>query len=225
MHTPLVIFDLDGTLFHTAPDLLDSLNNTISSIGLEAVGFEDMTYLVGSGARAMINKALELHGTSVDDNELERLFDLFLDHYGRSMPGRSALYPGAADAMDRLNEAGMLMGVCTNKTESVALKLLDLTGQLPRFKVVTGGNTFAVRKPDPQHLLQTIEMAGAHPSAAVMIGDSVNDIAAAKDAGIPSIAVPFGYSAEPVETFEPDHIMQHYDELTPQLISRLLAGS
>ncbi len=225
MHTPLVIFDLDGTLFDTAPDLLDSLNHTIGSIGLAPVRFENMTYLVGSGARVMINKALELHGTSIDDAELERLFELFLDHYGRSMPGSSALYPGADEAMDRLNEAGMSMAVCTNKTESVAVKLLDLTGQLPRFTVVTGGNTFAVRKPDPQHLLQTIDMAGANPSAAVMIGDSVNDIAAAKNAGIPSIAVPFGYSAEPVETFEPDHIMQHYDELTPQLINSLLADS
>ena len=224
MDTPLVIFDIDGTLYHTAPDLMDSLNHTIGTIGLAPVRFEHMTYLVGSGARVMINRALELHSRTIDPEELERLFELFIDHYGQSMPGSSALYPGAAAAMNRLEAAGMTMAVCTNKTESVALRLLELTGHLPRFKAVTGGNTFAVRKPDPLHVLQTIELAGASPAAAVMIGDSVNDIAAAKDAGIPSIAVPFGYSQEPVESFGPDHVMQHYDELTPQLVSRLIAG-
>lgn len=222
MHTPLVIFDLDGTLFHTAPDLLESLNFTIGSIGLEPVRIDHLTHLVGSGARVMINKALELHGKSVEDRELERLFDVFLDHYGRSMPGKTDLYPGALQAMDRLTGAGMSLAVCTNKTESVAIRLLELTGHLPRFTAVTGGNTFAVRKPDPRHILQTIELAGASPSSAVMIGDSVNDIAAARNAGIPSIAVPFGYSEEPVQSLGPDYVMDHYDDLTPQLVRRLL---
>ncbi|MEX3009491.1 HAD family hydrolase [Hoeflea sp. TYP-13] len=222
MPSPLVIFDLDGTLFDTAPDLMNSLNHTIGTIGLEPVHFEDMTYLVGSGAKVMINKALELRKVTIDEPELERLFGLFLDHYGASMPGSTALYPGAADAMDRLSAAGLSMAVCTNKTESMAVRLLSLTGLLPRFAAVTGGNTFDVRKPEAGHLLGTIDMAGGSRSKSLMIGDSVNDIAAARNAGIPSIGVPFGYSDTAVDKLGPDWVMSHYDELTLDVVERLL---
>ena len=222
MPSPLVIFDLDGTLFHTAPDLMHSLNHTIGSIGLDPVKLSDMTYLVGRGAKAMIGKALEIHDKAIDDGEHERLFGVFLEHYGDSMPGTTELYPGAAEAMSRLDSAGIAMAVCTNKTEAMAVRLLELTGVMPRFAAVTGGNTFATRKPDPEHILGTIELAGASPSAALMIGDSINDIEAARSAGIPSIAVPFGYSEHAVEALNPDLVMSHYDELTPHLVNRLL---
>ncbi len=114
------------------------------------------------------------------------------------------------------------MAVCTNKTESMAVKLLELSGLMPHFAAVTGGNTFAVRKPDPEHLLRTIDMANGSPSSSLMIGDSVADIAAARNAGIPSIAVPFGYSDIAVEELGPDLVMSHYDQLTPELVDRML---
>lgn len=222
MPSPLVIFDLDGTLLDTAPDLMISLNHTIGSIGLDPVHRDDMTFLVGRGARAMIGKALELRNSVVDDAEFERLFDCFLDHYGAFMPGGSKLYPGAADALDRLEAAGISMAVCTNKTESLAVKLLDLTGLMPRLAAVTGGDTFAVKKPDPEHLLRTIDMASGNSSSSLMIGDSVADIAAARNAGIPSIAVPFGYSDIAVEELGPDLVMSHYDQLTAELVNKML---
>lgn len=222
MPAPLVIFDLDGTLFHTAPDLLHSLNHTIGSIGLQPVQMDDMTYLVGKGARVMIGRALELRQTAIGETELDRLFGVFLEHYGASMPGATELYPGAAAAMNRLADAGMTMAVCTNKTEAMAVRLLELTGVMDRFAAVTGGNTFAVRKPHPDHILKTIEMAGASASASLMIGDTINDIEAARAAGIPSIAVPFGYSEHSAEELRADLVMAHYDELTPQLVNRLL---
>ncbi|MCY6380297.1 HAD family hydrolase [Hoeflea prorocentri] len=222
MSQPLVIFDLDGTLLHTAPDLLDSLNHTISSMELAPVTFDDITYLVGSGARVMIDKALQLRNNPVSAEEFEALFALFLTHYSASMPGRSEPYPGVLDAMARLEDAGYALAVCTNKTEIMAHRLLELTGLMPRFKAVTGGDTFAVRKPDAGHIHGTIDMAGAHPSLAVMIGDSVNDVQAAANAGIPSIGIPFGYSDTAMENLGPDEIIGHYNELTPELVGRLL---
>ncbi|MDF2373553.1 MAG: phosphoglycolate phosphatase [Rhizobiaceae bacterium] len=224
MSTPLIIFDLDGTLLHTAPDLMDSLNHTIDSLGLEPVHYEDMTFLVGSGARVMISRALELRGASTAAHDQDKLFDIFLNHYSASMPGASAPFPGLADALDRIGTAGMSMAVCTNKNEAMAQRLLELTGLRPLFAAVTGGDTFAVRKPDAGHILGTIELAGADRSSAIMIGDSISDISAAKAAGIPSIGVPFGYTDTPIEELNPDHIIAHYDELTVELVEQMLAS-
>ncbi|WP_136656852.1 HAD family hydrolase [Nitratireductor sp. XY-223] len=222
MPSPLVIFDLDGTLFHTAPDLMDSLNHVIGSAGLAPVSYNDMTYLVGSGARAMIAKALELRETQIEPAAFEQMFDRFLEHYSASMPGGSQTYPGVVDAMDRLELAGYSLAVCTNKTEAMARRLLELTGHLSRFAAVTGGDTFAVKKPDAGHIHGTLDLADGDPARSVMIGDSVNDISAARNAGIVSIGVPFGYSDTAMEELGPDHVIGHFDELTPELVGRLL---
>lgn len=223
MSTPLVIFDLDGTLLDTAPDLMKSLNHTISKLGLEPVEYDDITFLVGAGARAMIERALEMRNTVVHESEIELLFARFIEFYSGSMPGVSTPYPGLLEALDRLEAAGMSMAVCTNKTESLARRLLDLLGLTRRFSAITGGDTFTVRKPHGDHIRGTIDMALGSMAAAVMIGDSVNDIHAAQNAGIPSIAVPFGYSDTAVEHLGPNRIIHHYDELTPDLVTGLLS--
>ncbi len=222
MFRPLVIFDLDGTLLHTAPDLLVSLNHSIEVLGIQPVGHDDIDSLVGAGARAMIQRALDLRQIAVDTAQLDRLFERFLDHYSRTMPGTTVPYPGLIAALDRLDEAGMSLAVCTNKTEALARRLLDLLRMARRFSAITGGDTFAYRKPHGDHILGTIDQAGGSPAATVMVGDSINDITAARNAGIPSIAVPFGYSDTAVEDLAPDTVIRHYEELTPQLVSRLL---
>ena len=224
MPSPLVMFDLDGTLFHTAPDLMDSLNHVIGGLGLSPVDYDDMTFLVGSGARAMIARALELRETEIATAEFEGLFAQFLEHYSASMPGTSEPYPGVVEAMDRLAAAGYALAVCTNKTEAMARRLLELTGHLPRFAAVAGGDTFAVKKPHADHLHGTIRLADGDPSRSIMIGDSVNDISAARSAGIASIGVPFGYSDTAMAELGPDHIISHYNQLTPELVGRLLNG-
>lgn len=222
MPAPLVIFDLDGTLLDTAPDLMKSLNHTIGKLGLEPVRYEDITFLVGAGARAMIVRALEMRETAVHESEIENLFNRFIEFYSGSMPGISVPYPGLLSALDRLEAAGMSMAVCTNKTEALARRLLDLLGLTGRFSAITGGDTFSVRKPHGDHIRGTIEMALGSEAAAIMIGDSINDIHAARNAGIPSVAVPFGYSDVAVEHLAPNRIISHYDELTPDLVNRLL---
>jgi phosphoglycolate phosphatase len=221
--SPLIIFDLDGTLIDTAPDLIDSLNHTIAAADLAPVTYDDLTHLVGQGVRVMISRAFDLRQTSLDEPTAERLFERFMTHYGSHMPGKSLPYPGALDCMDRLSKAGMGLAICTNKPEELALLLLRKLGIADRFDAITGGNTFEVRKPDARHILGTIELAGADPAASIMVGDSINDILAARNAGIPSIAIPFGYSDVPVETLGPAHVIAGYDELTADLVGQLLA--
>ncbi|MCX8999836.1 phosphoglycolate phosphatase [Rhizobiaceae bacterium BDR2-2] len=219
---PLVIFDLDGTLVDTSPDLVASLNHTITAEGLEPVTYEDLTHLVGQGVHMMIRRAYAMHERDLDDATLARLFDRFMAFYLDTMPGDSHPYPGVVEALDRLAGAGMKLAVCTNKIESLTFPLLEKLGLGGRFAAITGGDTYAFRKPDARHILGTIEKAGGTPARSIMIGDSVNDIAAAQNAAIRSIAVPFGYSDVPVETLGADRIITHFDELTPALIEDLL---
>jgi phosphoglycolate phosphatase len=222
---PLVIFDLDGTLVDTAPDLIDSLNHTISAVGLEPVSFNDVTYLVGQGVKVMISRAFELRRTPLDDGTAAKLFDRFMEHYEAHMPGRSVIYPGTLACLDRLTEAGMVLAVCTNKLEELAFPLMDKLGLTYHFQTIAGGNSFAVRKPDAGHIFGTIERAGGEISSTLMVGDSVNDILAAQNAGIPSIAVSFGYSDVPAAELGSTMVIDSYDQLTPALVEKLLGRS
>lgn len=219
---PLVIFDLDGTLVDTSPDLVASLNHTIAAEGLAPVTYQDLTHLVGQGVHMMIQRAYAMRDRALDEETRARLFDRFMEFYLGNMPGESRPYPGLTDALDRLDAAGFKLAVCTNKIESLTFPLLEKLGLKDRFAAISGGDTFPWRKPDARHILGTVERAGAAPARSVMVGDSVNDIAAAKNAEIRSIAVPFGYSDVPVETLNPDRIIAHFDELTPALVRELL---
>ncbi|MBX4898056.1 HAD family hydrolase [Rhizobium bangladeshense] len=219
---PLVVFDLDGTLLDTHTDLVESLNHTIAALGLEPVTYDDLTHLVGQGARVMIERACRLRGHPLSADTLPPLVERFVAHYAGNMPGHTQPYPGLIAAMDLLKSGGYRLAVCTNKMESLARGLLEKLGLTGYFDAITGGDTFEYRKPDARHLTSTIERAGGDVSQTVMVGDSINDIAVAKNAGVPSIAVPFGYSDVPVNTLGPDHIITHFDELTTELVERLL---
>lgn len=223
MTAPLAVFDLDGTLIDTAPDLIESLNHTIAAHGLAPVTLDDLTHLVGHGARAMIERSFALRGAPLSEDEYPAMLDRFVTYYEETMPGASQPYPGLVAALDRLAAAGVRLAVCTNKMESLARTLIDRLGLTDRFAAITGGDTFTVRKPDAEHLLGTIDKAGGDPARTVMLGDSLNDMLVARNAGIPSIAVPFGYSDRPVAELSPDHIITHFDELTVELIERLTA--
>lgn len=219
---PTVVFDLDGTLIDTAPDLVASLNHTISAHGLAPVTFEDLTHLVGHGARAMIERAFRLRGNPLDEAELPDMVDRFVDHYLANMPGESRPYPGLEAALDRLREAGIVLAVCTNKMESLARPLIDGLNLGDYFAAITGGDTFPVRKPDPAHLNGTVDLAGGDIRQTVMVGDSLNDLKVAVNAGVPSIGVPFGYSDVPIQTLDPTVLITDYDQLTPDLVHSLL---
>lgn len=223
MTSPLVIFDLDGTMVDTAPDLIDSLNHTIDAAGLAPVTFNDLTHLVGQGARVMIKRAFALRNKELPEADIEPLYQRFIAHYIQEMPGESKAYPGLVDALNRFSSAGFTLAVCTNKTEVLALPLLEKLGLSSHFAAITCGDTFEWRKPDGRHILGTIEMAGGDPATSIMIGDSSNDIVAAKNAAVRSVGVTFGYSDVPVAELKPDVVIESFDELTPALYERLVA--
>lgn len=223
MTRPTAVFDLDGTLIDTAPDLLDSLNHCLLGEGMDPVQPIGLRHLVGFGGRVMIERAFAEQEKPLSQDDLERLLRIFLDHYGANIPGRSRPFPGAVDAMERLADAGYLLAVCTNKFETLSVSLLTALGLAPRLSAICGSDSFAFRKPDPRHLLCTIERAGGDPLRSVMIGDSRTDIDTAKAAGIPVIAVDFGYTDQPVQVFEPTTVISHYDQLTAETTDRLIS--
>jgi phosphoglycolate phosphatase len=224
MTKPIIVFDLDGTLVDTAPDLLESLNHCLLLGGLDPVDEVRFRAFVGHGGRIYIERAFMTQQRELLVDEHERLYDLFLDHYGANIPGKSLPYPGVVEAVERFERAGFLMAICTNKTETLSVRLMDALGMRPYFAAICGQDTFDFRKPDPRHLLATIETAGGDSVRAVMVGDSRTDIDTAKAAGIPVVAVDFGYTDRHVREFEPSRVISHFDELTVDLAERLMAA-
>ena len=224
MTRPTLVFDLDGTLIDTAPDLLDSLNHVITREGLAPVAPDRLRAHVGHGGRAMLERAYAAQDRHLDAATLERLSDAFFQHYADGMPGRSRPFAGATGCLARFAGAGWRMAVCTNKLEHLSRTLLGALGLDERFAAICGADTFAVRKPDPGHLTGTIERAGGTRDNAVMVGDSKTDIDTARAAGIPVVAVDFGYATEPVATLRPDHVIGAFDALSVDMATALIAA-
>ncbi|MEM0899895.1 MAG: HAD family hydrolase [Pseudomonadota bacterium] len=222
MSSPIVVFDLDGTLVDTAPDLLASLNHVLNAEGLPTTDIEALRKYVGQGGRVMLQRAFNAAGREFDDEIADRLVADFVVHYGNNMPGASLPFDGVLNAMDALESEGFVFAVCTNKTERLAVKLLDALGLSDRFRAVCGGDTFTFKKPDGRHILETVQAASGDPTRAVMIGDSYAEIGAAHDAKVPVIAVDFGYTDEHVSTFKPTKVISHYDEMTVELVKELI---
>lgn len=225
MTRPIIVFDLDGTLIDTAPDLLDSLNHTLVAGELEAIDAAAFRRYVGHGGRVMIERAYAVRQRALAVAEHDRLLKLFLDHYTRNIPGKSRPYPGVVEAIARFEAAGYLLAICTNKYEANSVALIGALGMTKHFAAICGQDTFPFRKPDPRHLTETIARAGGDPERALMVGDSQTDIDTAKAAGIPVVAVDFGYTDRHVSEFEPSKVISHFDELTVDLAGKLIASA
>ncbi|WP_082767440.1 phosphoglycolate phosphatase [Bosea sp. PAMC 26642] len=210
---PIVVFDLDGTLAETAPDIMRVLNVILAREGLPVLPLERARELVGAGARALIERGFKVSGRPLDAETLERLFEDFLLIYAQDVAADSFLFDGVLEAMEALSSEGYLLAVCTNKPILHTRLILDHFGITERFASVAGRDSFPFHKPDPRHLTMTIEAGGGDPKRAVMIGDSRTDIDTARAAGIPSICVPFGYTDVAIGTLNPDMVIQHFDEL------------
>jgi phosphoglycolate phosphatase len=213
MPGPTIVFDLDGTLIDTAPDLVATLNVILTREGLSPLAYDLARNLVGGGAKAMIARGLEAGGRPCPPSRLEELFADFIEHYSEHLTERSQPFPGVTDALDALSGRGYQFAVCTNKIERLSTNLLkhhDLAG---RFAAICGPDTFGIEKPDPEILRRTVTKAGGTLEQAIMIGDSIIDIHTARAAGIPVIAVDFGYSERPVTDFEPDRTISSFAQL------------
>jgi len=225
MHSPIIVFDLDGTLVDTAPDLIDSLNHSLAAGGANAADASNFRHYAGMGGRVMIERAYRAQQRHLPAAEHDRLQQLLLDHYWENIPGKSQPYPGVLDALTVLSQAGFRLAVCTNKPERFSIRLLEGLHMARRFSAICGADTFAFRKPDPRHLTETIAAAGGDPARAVMVGDSRTDIDTAKAAGIPVVAVDFGYTDRHVREFDPSVVISHFDALTVELCRSLIAAS
>lgn len=210
---PILIFDLDGTLADTADDLMGTLNVLLRRDGHDALPVSAARAMVGAGARALIQRGYAASGVEPPPDRLERLFHDFLALYRDRIAEETRLFPGAAAALERFAQAGYRLAVCTNKPENLSVLLLERLGVADRFAAICGRETFAFHKPDPRALIGTIARARGDMSQAVMIGDSKTDIDTAKAAGVPVVAVDFGYTETPVGAFAPDLVISHFDEL------------
>jgi phosphoglycolate phosphatase len=208
-----IVFDLDGTLVDTAPDLISTLNFVLAEEGLPPVAYQDARWMIGGGARRMIERALIAEGCKVPAAQLDRMLCTFIDHYGAHIADRSRPFPDLEAALERLATEGFRLAVCTNKLEWLAVRLLDVLKLSQYFAAICGPDTFGVQKPDPQILRLTIRRAGGEPQRAIMVGDSITDVRTARAASVPVIAVDFGYSEQPVATLHPDRLISSFTEL------------
>jgi phosphoglycolate phosphatase len=221
MPVEALIFDLDGTLVDTAPDLLHATNHALALAQRPALTMAQLRTYVGHGAMNLIERGVNASGPSLDKAKLQELHDALLDYYADNIAVSSVMFDGLNALLQQAQNRGLKLGVCTNKVERLSLKLLAELGISNLFGSVVGGDTLPVMKPDPAPLNEAVRRLGVDPSNAIMFGDSVTDIRTAQNAKIPVIAVTFGYTDKHVSTFDPTHIIDHYDEAWP-IIERYL---
>ncbi len=183
------LFDLDGTLVDSAPDLHAATDRMMARLGLPGFTRAEVVAMVGDGARALVTRALAARGRGFDQAACEA----FLADYTHHAAVATRPFAGIPEALAALAQAGWRLAVCTNKPEAAARALLAALGLARHFAALGGGDSFPVRKPDPGHPLATLRLAGGHPEAAVLVGDHRNDVAAAAAAGLPCVFVAWGY--------------------------------
>ena len=217
----MIAFDLDGTLVHTAPDLMGTLNTLLAEEGLPPLPLETAPMLVGRGAKVMIERGFTAAGEPLHEPRASALFDRYIALYLGRIADESRPYEGMIDALNELEAAGAILAVCTNKRTDLSLALLDALDLTSRFKVIVGADLAPRPKPDASHLLHTIELAGGDPARALMVGDSINDVLAAKNAGVPVVVVSFGYTDIPPADLDGDALIDRFDELFEQVLKLL----
>ena len=212
-----IIFDLDGTLVDSAPDLADALNSVLRREGLREQTLDAVKGMVGAGARVLIQRGFAANGTALSEPEAERLLPAFLADYRARATAKTRLMPGARQLLTELVAAGVGLGLCTNKPEDITRQILGDLAVAVHFGSIVGGDTTPAKKPDPRPLLHALEELGCPAGEALMVGDSAADAGAARAAGTGLALVTFGYSRVPVAEMKPDHLILHFDEFLPAL--------
>ena len=220
----IVVFDLDGTLVDTAPDLIAALNYVLDREGMPPVPLKSARNMIGAGARKLIERGLEVEGRAMSPDDVSRLMKDFIAYYADHIADASRPFEGLEAALDDLERQGFRFAVCTNKLEWLSKLLLEKLDLSRRFAAICGADTFGVAKPDPVILQQTVARAGGQLSGAIMVGDAGPDIGVARRAGVPVIAVEFGYTEVPIAELRPDRLIGHMREL-PDAVGSLIGTS
>lgn len=207
-----ILFDLDGTLIHSAPDVCHAVNHVFDQEGFASLSVEQVQGYLGQGARILMEHAVIDHGHDRDPEALDRMTAAFLSFYAAHPVVHTTVFPGAIAVLDRLKDAKAILALCTNKPSKTTGPVLEALGLDGRFDAIVCGDQVANRKPHGDHVLETIKACGGLVSNTVMVGDSENDIDAAIAAQVPSIAVTFGYANKPVEDLGADQLIDHFDQ-------------
>ncbi len=214
-----LVFDLDGTLVETAPDLHAALTHTLLAKGLGPIPIDEIRMMIGDGAKALIRKGLSFHDRPVDEIEInEHLWPIFIEHYLNNICRLSHLYDGAGDVLDLLVARGANLTVCTNKAQNLAEEVLKGLKLDHYFSAVLGGDAASISKPSGQHILETIANGQGEPTRAIMIGDSDTDERAARDARLPFVFVTFGYGVLSGEPFDGLTVIDHWQTMETALL-------
>ncbi len=211
-----IVFDLDGTLVDTAPDLCAAVNHALVVLGRPPVPMDAVRHMVGHGARKLLENGLAASG-AVTPELIEAGVAPLLTYYAMHIADGSRPYPGVEAALDALAAAGCSLAICTNKPQRLSSALVTALGWDGRFSANIGFDSVPAPKPDAGHLFAAIAAAGGVPGNCVFVGDSITDTLTAKAAGVPVIAVSFGFSDRPTADLGADLIIDHYDELLPAL--------
>jgi phosphoglycolate phosphatase len=209
-----IAFDLDGTLVDTAPDLVGALNRVLAEQGLDPLPLSSARWLVGRGARVLIERGFAAAGEPLEPAIADQLVARFLTIYRSRIAEESYAFEGLEPSLSSLHEAGAKLCVCTNKPTDLSILLLGELNLLQHFASVVGGDMPAKSKPDPGHFIMAVEKAGGDPSRAIMVGDSETDIATARAAGVPVVAVPFGYTELAPDALGADILIRRFSDLT-----------
>lgn len=215
MQNRTAIFDLDGTLVDSRPDIRAALNRLMAARGQPPFALEEVTRFIGDGVPVLLQRAFAARGLPADPTALPA----FIADYEANAAVETRPFPGMVAALDSLSAAGWRMAVCTNKPERAARLLLEALGLGGRFAALGGGDSFPVRKPDPAHVLATLGAAGGEPAHAVMVGDHHNDIASGRGAGLPAVFCLWGYGLPEMADGAPAAAAP---EELPALLERLL---
>ena len=207
-----VIFDLDGTLVDTAPDLMRATNHVLEAKGRRPITMDEVRVFVGHGARALLSRGLAATGGLPEGYDVEPDYNRFVAFYSANICGGSVVFPGLVKLLERLQGDGFGLGVCTNKLEGLSVQLLEALDLSKYFGSVIGPDTLGVAKPDPRPFREAVNRLGLVAPRALMVGDSETDILTARNAGVPVIGVPFGYTPKPVQEYGPDRMINHFDE-------------
>jgi len=210
-----ILFDLDGTLVNTAPDLMHAHNYVMKKYGFDERKLSDIKKLAGRGSKVMLTKSMhevaELTGKiKKTDDIVEEMTTEFVDYYSKNIVRESSLKNGLLDFLKWCKKNSILMGVCTNKQEHLSIDLLKKIKIYDFFDYVAGGNTFKFNKPDPRHLTNVIEIIGGDIKKSLMVGDSETDSNAAKSANIPFILIEDGYTEKKINEIYHDYLSKDF---------------
>lgn len=213
-----ILFDLDGTLVDTAPDLAAAMNHVLGLCGRPPLPVDDVRHLVGHGARALIKRGLEVTGDPAP-HLIDRHWPDFLAYYAAHIADGSRPFDGVTAAVDALAAAGCTLAICTNKPTGLATTLIAALGWQARFAAILGLDAVLQPKPHAGHVLATLAACGGDVADAAFVGDSATDVGAARNAGLPIVLVSFGFTDVPARDLGGDAVIDHYDALIPALLA------